>query len=194
MADPGDWTGDSLTTAQRGAIWLLRLYKLLLSPMFAGSCRFLPSCSDYARDAVAVHGVIEGTWLAARRLSRCHPFGSSGHDPVPRPRIESLIASMEKRVLLAVALSFVVLYGYQADVSAGSAASGRDAADARRHRGDPAATAPLQSCEPASANQRPRSKRRSRHWRRRASRKSWSRALLSTRCSRTAAACSRAGG
>ena len=81
--DPDGWTGDSLSTAQRGAIWLLRLYKLLLSPMFAGSCRFLPSCSDYARDAVALHGVLKGTWLAARRLSRCHPFGSSGHDPVP---------------------------------------------------------------------------------------------------------------
>ena len=82
MADSGE-TGESLTAGQRGALLLLRLYKLLLSPMFAGSCRFLPSCSDYARDAVTMHGVFKGTWLAARRLSRCHPLGSSGHDPVP---------------------------------------------------------------------------------------------------------------
>ena len=82
MADSGE-TGEPLTAGQRGALLLLRLYKLLLSPMFAGACRFLPSCSDYARDAVKVHGVIKGTWLAARRLSRCHPLGSSGYDPVP---------------------------------------------------------------------------------------------------------------
>jgi len=82
MADSGE-TGESLTAGQRGALLLLRLYKLLLSPMFAGSCRFLPSCSDYARDAVTMHGVFKGTWLSARRLSRCHPLGSSGYDPVP---------------------------------------------------------------------------------------------------------------
>ena len=75
--------GEPLTAPQRAALLMLRLYKLLLSPMFAGSCRFLPSCSDYARDAVTTHGVMKGTWLAARRLSRCHPFGSSGYDPVP---------------------------------------------------------------------------------------------------------------
>jgi putative membrane protein insertion efficiency factor len=75
---------DTLSRGQRCAIVLLRLYKLLLSPMFAGSCRFLPSCSDYAREAVTEHGVLKGTWLAARRLGRCHPLGSSGYDPVPR--------------------------------------------------------------------------------------------------------------
>ena len=73
-----------LSAAQRSALFLLRGYKMLISPMFAGSCRFLPSCSDYAREAVTVHGVLRGTWLAARRLSRCHPLGSSGLDPVPR--------------------------------------------------------------------------------------------------------------
>jgi uncharacterized protein len=82
MADSGR-AGEWLDVAQRGALVMLRLYKLLLSPMFAGSCRFLPSCSDYARDAVTTHGVMKGTWLAVRRLSRCHPFGSSGYDPVP---------------------------------------------------------------------------------------------------------------
>jgi uncharacterized protein len=58
-------------------------YKLLLSPYFAGSCRFLPSCADYAREAVICHGAIRGTWLAARRLSRCQPLCAGGHDPVP---------------------------------------------------------------------------------------------------------------
>jgi len=71
------------------ALAVLRLYKILISPFFAGSCRFVPSCSDYARDAVVEHGVLQGSWLAFRRLSRCHPLGSSGLDPVPRrvPRV-----------------------------------------------------------------------------------------------------------
>jgi putative membrane protein insertion efficiency factor len=62
----------------------LRVYKLLISPFFAGSCRFVPSCSDYARDAVLEHGALRGTWLAVRRLGRCHPFARAGYDPVPR--------------------------------------------------------------------------------------------------------------
>jgi putative membrane protein insertion efficiency factor len=62
---------------------LLRAYKLLISPYFAGSCRFLPSCADYADEAIARHGVVRGGWLAARRLCRCHPFCAGGHDPVP---------------------------------------------------------------------------------------------------------------
>ena len=65
------------------ALALLRGYKLLISPYFAGSCRFMPSCSDFAREAVIQHGVVRGTWLAARRLLRCHPLGASGFDPVP---------------------------------------------------------------------------------------------------------------
>jgi uncharacterized protein len=83
MTDPGQVVEEILSPAQSGALLLLRLYKLLLSPLFAGSCRFLPSCSEYAREAVVIHGVMKGSWLAARRVSRCHPLGSSGHDPVP---------------------------------------------------------------------------------------------------------------
>jgi len=74
---------DPLGLAQRGALGLLRLYKILLSPLFAGSCRFLPSCSDYAAEAVTRFGVLKGSLLAARRLARCHPLGSHGLDPVP---------------------------------------------------------------------------------------------------------------
>ena len=83
MTDSGQVVEEILSPAQSGALLLLRLYKLLLSPLFAGSCRFLPSCSEYAREAVVIHGVMKGSWLAARRLSRCHPLGSGGHDPVP---------------------------------------------------------------------------------------------------------------
>ena len=61
----------------------LRAYKILVSPMFAGSCRFLPSCADYAQQAVSSHGAVRGGWLAARRLARCHPLCAGGHDPVP---------------------------------------------------------------------------------------------------------------
>jgi putative membrane protein insertion efficiency factor len=73
----------SLSGAQRVLLTLLTLYKGLFSPLFAGSCRFVPSCSDYARAAVIEHGTAKGAWLAIKRLARCHPAGSSGFDPVP---------------------------------------------------------------------------------------------------------------
>lgn len=62
---------------------LLRAYKVLLSPLFAGSCRFQPSCADYMTEAVRRHGAARGVWLGVRRLSRCHPLGGHGLDPVP---------------------------------------------------------------------------------------------------------------
>jgi hypothetical protein len=63
---------------------LLRAYKALISQLFTGCCRFYPSCADYTKEAVEVHGARRGLWLGARRLSRCHPFGRHGVDPVPR--------------------------------------------------------------------------------------------------------------
>ena len=78
-----------LTVAQRSALTLLRAYKVLLSPMFAGSCRYLPSCSEYAAEAVTRFGVVRGSWLATRRLSRCHPLGGHGVDAVPGRNAES---------------------------------------------------------------------------------------------------------
>ena len=80
---------DRLSVPQHLALGLLTLYKIILSPLFTGSCRFLPSCSEYAREAVIRYGAVRGSWLALRRLSRCHPFGSSGLDPVPdrTPRV-----------------------------------------------------------------------------------------------------------
>jgi uncharacterized protein len=67
----------------RTALALLRGYKYFISPYFAGSCRFLPSCADYAAEAITRHGVVRGVWLATRRLVRCHPLCAAGHDPVP---------------------------------------------------------------------------------------------------------------
>jgi len=67
----------------RAALLLLRAYKILVSPLFAGSCRFMPSCSDYTAEAIGRYGVIRGSWLGLRRLARCQPFGSHGYDPVP---------------------------------------------------------------------------------------------------------------
>ncbi|HYC13540.1 MAG TPA: membrane protein insertion efficiency factor YidD [Stellaceae bacterium] len=66
----------------RGAI---RCYKLFLSPLLPPACRYLPTCSDYAAEAIEKHGALRGLWLAARRLARCHPWGGSGYDPVPEP-------------------------------------------------------------------------------------------------------------
>ena len=65
------------------ALGLLRLYKLILSPLLPAACRYEPTCSVYAREAIERHGAIHGTVLAARRLARCHPFREGGYDPVP---------------------------------------------------------------------------------------------------------------
>jgi putative membrane protein insertion efficiency factor len=62
---------------------LLRIYKIALSPYLGSQCRFVPTCSDYARDAVVHHGAARGSWMAACRLCRCHPFAQGGYDPVP---------------------------------------------------------------------------------------------------------------
>jgi uncharacterized protein len=67
-------------SAVLGLIWF---YQQVFSPHSTGSCRFVPSCSHYAGEAIHKHGVLKGIWLAARRLVRCNPFGSTGYDPVP---------------------------------------------------------------------------------------------------------------
>jgi uncharacterized protein len=73
----------ALSGALRGAI---RLYQLTLAYFFVGACRYEPSCSAYAAEAVARHGALAGSWLATRRLCRCGPWGGAGYDPVP-PRL-----------------------------------------------------------------------------------------------------------
>lgn len=62
---------------------LIRAYQVAISPLLGPHCRFTPSCSEYAREAIQRHGAARGSWLAARRLGRCHPFCPGGHDPVP---------------------------------------------------------------------------------------------------------------
>ncbi len=71
----------------RVLVWALSapivLYRLLISPLLGPRCRFAPSCSEYALEALQLHGPMKGLWLAARRLARCHPWGGHGYDPVP---------------------------------------------------------------------------------------------------------------
>ena len=62
---------------------LLRGYQYLLRPLLGRNCRFLPSCSDYALEAIERHGAIRGGWFALRRVGRCHPWNPGGYDPVP---------------------------------------------------------------------------------------------------------------
>lgn len=80
-----------------GSLFLLALirgYQLLVSPFFPPSCRYLPSCSEYARQAVVRHGPLVGAWLAVKRLARCHPWGGLGYDPVPEARPEKAPARL----------------------------------------------------------------------------------------------------
>lgn len=62
---------------------LIRLYQLVISPLMPAACRFDPTCSTYALQALDKHGIIKGSWLAIKRIASCHPWGKSGYDPVP---------------------------------------------------------------------------------------------------------------
>ena len=65
-------------------IWLISIYQRLISPLVGPCCRFHPTCSEYAKEALERHGLMLGMWLTIKRLSKCHPLGGSGFDPVPR--------------------------------------------------------------------------------------------------------------
>lgn len=73
---------------QRTAIFLIRIYQLVLSPLCMGCCRFYPSCSKYALQAIEQHGVACGVWLSCKRLARCHPWCHGGYDPIPTPQVK----------------------------------------------------------------------------------------------------------
>ncbi|HEY6358020.1 MAG TPA: membrane protein insertion efficiency factor YidD [Vicinamibacterales bacterium] len=75
-----------MTWSVRLGVTLVRGYQLLLSPFSGGTCRFHPTCSVYAMEALTAHGLARGSWLALKRVSRCHPFARPGFDPVP-PRV-----------------------------------------------------------------------------------------------------------
>ncbi|MGA7218646.1 MAG: membrane protein insertion efficiency factor YidD [Candidatus Sulfotelmatobacter sp.] len=68
------------------ALQLLRAYKWAISPMFSPACRYVPTCSEYAMEAVERYGALRGGWMALSRILRCHPFSRSGYDPVVGPR------------------------------------------------------------------------------------------------------------
>lgn len=83
MSSPDASAALTLHAGQRTVLAVIRAYQLLLSPLFAGSCRFVPSCSVYAAEAIRRFGVMRGSVLALRRLSRCRPLAAHGFDPVP---------------------------------------------------------------------------------------------------------------
>jgi putative membrane protein insertion efficiency factor len=81
--DAPDSADERRSPAARAALGLLDAYRVLLSPLMGGTCRFEPSCSVYAAEAIRRFGLRHGGWLAARRVARCRPFGGWGLDPVP---------------------------------------------------------------------------------------------------------------
>lgn len=68
---------------RRPILWILYVYKIFISPVLPPSCRFYPTCSDYARQAVEEHGGVRGSWLGVKRILKCHPYHAGGYDPVP---------------------------------------------------------------------------------------------------------------
>ena len=66
--------------------WLISIYQRLVSPLMGPCCRFHPTCSEYAKEALKSHGLVTGIWLTIKRLSKCRPLGGSGFDPVPRAK------------------------------------------------------------------------------------------------------------
>ena len=77
---------DAPTVIRKALIGMLRVYRLVISPLFPPCCRYYPSCSAYAVQAIKLHGPLFGAWLALKRIGRCHPWAPGGHDPVPPQR------------------------------------------------------------------------------------------------------------
>lgn len=81
---PGSETaGRDMKPSVRMALAAIRGYQLLVRPLLHGSCRYLPTCSEYAAQCISTYGALRGTWMGLKRLLRCHPFGGAGLDPVP---------------------------------------------------------------------------------------------------------------
>ncbi len=76
-------------------VGIVRFYKLAISPWTPSSCRHVPSCSSYAVEALHKHGPIKGFWLSAKRLSKCHPWGTHGYDPVPEMRTKIKVKKLK---------------------------------------------------------------------------------------------------
>lgn len=75
-----------MTWPVRAGVFVVRAYQLVLGPLVGGACRYHPTCSVYAIEAIETHGLFRGLWLGLRRVARCHPFSRAGLDPVPPPR------------------------------------------------------------------------------------------------------------
>ena len=77
--------GSPSVVVRRLLLGAIRLYQLTLSPWLGRQCRYEPTCSAYAMEAIETYGARRGVWLAVKRIGRCHPWGGAGYDPVPRP-------------------------------------------------------------------------------------------------------------
>ena len=82
-------------------IWLLRGYRFAISPLYGQVCRYHPTCSAYALEAVTRHGSLRGSWLAVRRVGRCHPWAAGGYDPVPPAPASSADSSADRAPVVA---------------------------------------------------------------------------------------------
>lgn len=97
-----------MNLAQHTLVGMIRLYRVTLSPVLAflggpgSGCRYHPTCSGYALEAVRRHGALRGSWLALRRLGRCHPWGAGGFDPVPEPAAQRSPATASRPSIAAL--------------------------------------------------------------------------------------------
>lgn len=104
-------TRPKVTGARALAIWPLRIYQRYLSPLKgAPSCRFHPTCSSYAIEAIEVHGALKGSWLGLTRVLRCHPFHPGGYDPVPPKRGSAPSADAPSKATLGGTISGTRIY------------------------------------------------------------------------------------
>lgn len=86
--------------------WFIRFYQIAISPLLGPRCRYIPTCSQYAAEAVHMHGAVRGVWFAAGRVCRCHPWGGSGFDPVPSRPVRFISFQKIDSQMLHVAVPF----------------------------------------------------------------------------------------
>lgn len=89
-------TGIGRTMLEKLLVRLISLYQLSLSALIGNQCRFYPSCSQYTKEAIQLHGAAKGSVLGIKRIGRCHPWCEGGHDPVPEPHDKSIQIELER--------------------------------------------------------------------------------------------------